>query len=97
MRSSGSSLITGLARLIPGFVYDLNMLSNHDGGLKGDKILQDNGYLNQRIGSEKFFGFPGLKIYFSELATHGPNPSSATRSLDQIYDVMARELVKLPS
>jgi hypothetical protein len=39
MRSFGSSLIIGLATLIPGFVYDLNMLSNHDGGLKGDTIL----------------------------------------------------------
>src|SRR5262249_11666648 len=61
--------------ITPGFVYNLNMLSDLDGGIKPDTILQGNGYLNLRIDSEKFFGFPGLKIYFSELGTHGPNPT----------------------
>jgi hypothetical protein len=61
--------------ITPSFVYDLNMLSDLDGGIKRDTILQGNGYLNLRIDSEKFFGFPGLKIYLSELGTHGPNPT----------------------
>ncbi len=60
--------------ITPGFVYNLNMLSDLDGGIKRDTVAQGNGYLNLRIDSEKFFGFPGLKIYFSELGTHGPNP-----------------------
>ena len=61
--------------ITPGFVYDLNMLSDLDGGIKRDTVLQGNGYLNLRIDSEKFFGFSGLKIYVSELGTHGPNPT----------------------
>jgi porin len=61
--------------IIPSVIYDLNMLSNVDGGLKRDTILQGNAYLNLRIDSEKFFGFPGLKINFSELGTNGPNPA----------------------
>src|ERR1700745_1041607 len=61
--------------IIPGFVYNLNMLSDLDGGIKRDSVLQGNGYLNLRIDGEKFFGGPGLKVYFSELGTHGPKPT----------------------
>ena len=35
--------------ITPGFVYNLNMLSDLDGGIKPDTILQGNGYLNLRI------------------------------------------------
>jgi hypothetical protein len=44
--------------IIPGFVYNLNTVSDLDGGIKRDTILQGNGYLNLRIDSDKFFGFP---------------------------------------
>lgn len=59
--------------ITPSLIYDGNLLSNITGGLKQDTIYQGNLYLQLRIDGEKFFGFPGLKIYFSELWTHGPN------------------------
>lgn len=50
------------------------MLTDGAGGLKRDSIFQGNLYLQMRIDSEKAFGFPGMKLFFSELVAHGPNP-----------------------
>jgi porin len=60
--------------ITPSLIYDGNLLTNAAGGLKQDSIYQGNLYLQMRIDSEKAFGFPGMKIFFSELVTHGPNP-----------------------
>jgi porin len=59
--------------IMPSVIYDANMLSNLDGGLQRGTILQGNAYLQLLIDGEKFVGFPGLRIYLSELGTHGPN------------------------
>jgi porin len=60
--------------ITPSLVYDGNLLTDGAGGLKRNSILQGNLYLQIRIDSEKAFGFPGMKLFFSELVTHGPNP-----------------------
>jgi porin len=57
-------------------IYDANMLSNPSGGVQRGTILQGNAYLQMLIDGEKLFGVPGLKIYASELGTHGPNPEA---------------------
>jgi porin len=62
--------------IMPSVVYDGNLLTDAVGGLKQDSIFQGNLYLQLRIDSEKAFGFPGMKIYLSELASHGPNPEN---------------------
>jgi porin len=62
--------------IMPSIVYDGNLLTDAAGGLKQDSIFQGNLYLQLRIDSEKAFGFPGMKIYLSELASHGPNPEN---------------------
>ena len=60
--------------ITPSLVYDGNLLTDGAGGLKRDSIFQGNLYLQMRIDSEKAFGFPGMKLFFSELVAHGPNP-----------------------
>ncbi len=62
--------------ITPSVVYDSNLLTNAAGGLKQDSVGQGSLFLQLQIDSEKFFGFPGLKIYMSELVGHGPNPDS---------------------
>jgi porin len=62
--------------IMPSVVYDGNLLTDAAGGLKQDSIFQGNLYLQLRIDSEKAFGFPGMKIYLSELASHGLNPEN---------------------
>ncbi|MFZ0074023.1 MAG: hypothetical protein WAK85_22320, partial [Xanthobacteraceae bacterium] len=62
--------------ITPSLVYDGNLLTDGAGGLKRDSIFQGNLYLQMRIDSEKAFGFPGMKLFFSELVTHGPNPEN---------------------
>jgi porin len=60
--------------ITPSVVYDGNLLTDAAGGLKRDSIFQGNFYAQLRIDSEKAFGVPGMKLFFSELVTHGPNP-----------------------
>jgi porin len=60
--------------IMPSVVYDGNLLTDAAGGLKRDSIFQGNFYAQLRIDSEKAFDFPGMKLFFSELVTHGPNP-----------------------
>jgi porin len=62
--------------ITPTLVYDGNLLTDAAGGLKQDSVLQGDLYLQMQIDSEKFFGFPGLKIYVSQLLGHGPNPDT---------------------
>jgi carbohydrate-selective porin OprB len=60
--------------ITPSVVYDGNLLTDAAGGLKRDSIFQGNFYAQLRIDSEKAFGVPGMKLFFSELVTNGPNP-----------------------
>jgi carbohydrate-selective porin OprB len=62
--------------ITPSLVYDGNLLTDAAGGLKQDSIFQGSLYLQMRIDSDKAFDFPGMKIYFSELVTHGPSPEN---------------------
>ena len=62
--------------ITPSLVYDSNLLTNAAGGLKQDSIFQGSLYLQMRIDSEKAFDFPGMKLFVSELITHGPNPEN---------------------
>jgi carbohydrate-selective porin OprB len=76
--------------ITPSLVYDGNLLTDGAGGLKRDSIFQGNLYLQMRIDSEKAFGFPGMKLFFSELVAHGPNPEDGLVGDAQGVNVTAR-------
>jgi carbohydrate-selective porin OprB len=81
--------------IAPSVIYDADGLSNLDGGLQRGTILQGNSYLQVLIDGEKFFGFPGLKIYVSELVTHGPNPEAFVGDAQGVSNMTAPPGVRI--